>query len=90
MNYPNLTRMLNLLALDNDIPLKPAHLWLWPADSPLLEAKANSLTDEEAEILVVGEVAEAVSVVRRKGVGDLDYFLAEAFDGTLSGNFFRE
>ncbi len=88
VHYPILTTMIEDLAFDSDIRMRPRSQWVWPSNAPLLEQAAASLNDMEQSELVSGSEAEDLATERGGGVLDLYNFLDAIFDGPLYDNFF--
>lgn len=88
MIYPNLLNLLQEMAYDNGLSLKPNHEFVWPMNAPALEGLAAQLSKEEQAFLAAGEQTEVEKLVESRGLEPLHYFLNQAFDGDLHKNFY--
>jgi hypothetical protein len=98
--HPRLSRLLEELALDNGMELRPRPRW--PPESAKLEDSAARLCDDgvdhpsryrekyrdEYELLASGGSDDIEDLVYIKGLQELNEFLNEAFDGKYRYWFF--
>lgn len=88
MNAPNFVEAMNILAHDNNMPLKKQDEWPDFINYELLQKQASSFTKEELNIFVAGELGEMNALAKKNKCEMLHIFLNEVFDGSLSGYFF--
>ena len=88
MNAPNFVEAMNILAHDNNMPLKKQDEWPDFINYELLQKQAASFTNEELNVFVAGEVSEMNALAKKNKCEMLHIFLNEAFDGSLSEYFF--
>lgn len=79
---------MNILAHDNNMPLKKQDEWPDFINYELLQKQAASFTKEELNIFVAGELSEMNALAKNNKCETLHLFLNEVFDGSLSGFFF--
>lgn len=86
----SLFRLLDLIALDNDLQLKPLTEICWPPgyDWNKLNEDAKKLSLEQAEVFCCGEVNEALEISKQLELATLHDILDSAFDGELYPIFY--
>ena len=86
----SLFRLLDLIALDNDLQLKPLTEICWPPgyDWHKLNEDAKKLSLEQAEIFCCGDETEILQLIENLDLGDLHDLLDSAFDGELYTVFY--
>jgi hypothetical protein len=88
--HPHLTRLIELIAYDNGIPMKPHSHWNWPGESASLEVMAGCLSEAEKDVLATEEHSLQSQLILAMGLQPLDAFLTEVFDGEYRWHFYEE
>ncbi|MDH5394416.1 MAG: hypothetical protein OEY11_14625 [Gammaproteobacteria bacterium] len=86
---PAFIEALNIMAHDNNIPLKPVDSWPMFINYKLMQEQASSFTQDELETFVTGELSEIQALTKKNKCDMLSIVLNEIFDGTLH-DFFCE
>lgn len=90
MQNPHLSKLIKLVAADNDIPIRPPSRWEWPGESAALEVLAAGLSDAEKDLMAAGEKTAIEVFSRERGCEPLDAFLDEVFDGSYRSRFYED
>ena len=91
MMHNNILGLIILIALDNNIPMKPILRIQWPheIDWNQLDNDAAKLNIGEAEIFCCGEDTEMKIIMDKYDLQKLHDILNRVFDGDLSDTFYR-
>ena len=87
--YPNILECIEIISTDNDMPMRSeleVPLFL-TATLEIFEIQAQHLSDEEKEIIAMGDDEERDELIKRTGLSYFDDFLTEVFEGRLSDIF---
>ena len=87
--YPNILECIEIISTDNNMPMLEEFevpLFL-TATLEIFEIQAQHLSDEEKEIIAMGDDEERDELIKRTGLSYFDDFLTEVFEGRLSDIF---
>ncbi len=90
MKTPKLTEMIQTMASDNEMILRPETDWEWPAvvGAQMLEAQAKRLTRAQRVDFTCGDHEAVVALTKKLGLNDLNIFMESVFDGEYTSRFF--
>lgn len=89
--YPNILECIEIISTDNGMPMRSeleVPLFL-TATLEIFEIQAQYLSDEDKEIIAMGDDEERNELIKRTGLSYFDDFLTEAFEGMLSDIFWN-
>ena len=92
MPSKRLFKIVQIMCLDNNIPL--IKLEMWPCDAGFDYSKLNKqvdmLSDEEMDLFTTGESREMFSIEKKYNISLLADFLNAVFDGDISYKFMAD
>jgi len=86
----NILELIILIALDNNIPMKPTESILWPSDIDWerFDYDAEKLSIDEAETFCCGDKFNMNVIAQKYDLQELSDILNQIFDGDLYDYFY--